>query len=93
VRTELAFGEGKLHLASVIDAADGELCHVDDSREGGGAVDVTARLARPGQRLPFDAFWGAPYAIVAAPDDNDVGLMSPIDEARRLWPPEESPSP
>jgi hypothetical protein len=23
----------------------------------------------------------------------DVGLMSPIDESRRFWPPEESPSP
>jgi uncharacterized glyoxalase superfamily protein PhnB len=42
---------------------------------------------------PFDAFWGARYAIVADADGNDVGLMSPIDEARRTWPPTESPSP
>ena len=42
---------------------------------------------------PFDAFWGARYAIVADPDGNDVGLMSPIDESRRTWPPEESPAP
>jgi len=42
---------------------------------------------------PFDAFWGARYAIVADPDGNDVGLMSPIDDARRTWPPGESPSP
>jgi uncharacterized glyoxalase superfamily protein PhnB len=41
---------------------------------------------------PFDAFWGARYAIVADPDGNDVGLMSPIDESRRTWPPEESPA-
>lgn len=40
---------------------------------------------------PFDAFWGARYAIVADPDGNDVGLMSPIEESRRYWPPEESP--
>jgi len=30
--------------------------------------------------------------IVADPDGNDVGLMSPIDESRRTWPPEESPT-
>jgi uncharacterized glyoxalase superfamily protein PhnB len=46
-----------------------------------------------GRQPPFDAFWGARYAIVADPDGNDVGLMSPIDEARRTWPPEESPAP
>jgi catechol 2,3-dioxygenase-like lactoylglutathione lyase family enzyme len=44
-----------------------------------------------GRQLPFDAFWGARYAIVADPDGNDVGLMSPIDESRRTWPPTESP--
>jgi catechol 2,3-dioxygenase-like lactoylglutathione lyase family enzyme len=46
-----------------------------------------------GRQPPFDAFWGARYAIVADPDGNDVGLMSPIDDARRTWPPEESPAP
>jgi len=46
----------------------------------------------PGRQPPFDAFWGARYAIVADPDGNDVGLMSPIDESRRTWPPEESPA-
>ena len=44
-----------------------------------------------GRQSPFDAFWGARYAIVADPDGNDVGLMSPLDESRRTWPPEESP--
>jgi uncharacterized glyoxalase superfamily protein PhnB len=44
-----------------------------------------------GRQPPFDAFWGARYAIVADPDGNDVGLMSPIDESRRTWPPVESP--
>jgi VIT family protein len=29
-------------------------------------------------------------AIVADPDGNDVGPMSPIDQSRRTWPPEES---
>ena len=46
----------------------------------------------PGRQPPFDAFWGARYAIVADPDGNDVGLMSPIDESRRTWPPVESPT-
>ena len=47
----------------------------------------------PARQPPFDAFWGARYAIVADPDGNDVGLMSPLDESRRRSPPEESPSP
>ncbi len=46
-----------------------------------------------GRQPPFDAFWGARYAIVADPDGNDVGLMSPIDESRRTWPPAPSPDP
>jgi uncharacterized glyoxalase superfamily protein PhnB len=46
-----------------------------------------------GRQPPFDAFWGARYAIVADPDGNDVGLMSPMDDSRRTWPPEESPDP
>ncbi|HXK21917.1 MAG TPA: VOC family protein [Myxococcota bacterium] len=36
---------------------------------------------------PFDAFWGARYAIVEDPDGNHVGLMSEIDPARRTAPP------
>lgn len=46
-----------------------------------------------GRQPPYDAFWGARYAIVADPDGNDVGIMSPVDEARRSWPPRESPTP
>lgn len=44
-----------------------------------------------GRQKPHDAFWGARYAVVADPDGNDVGLMSPIDAARRRWPPQEAP--
>ena len=44
-----------------------------------------------GRQRPYDAFWGARYAIVADPDGNDVGLMSAIDEQRRTWPPVDSP--
>ena len=46
-----------------------------------------------GRQPPFDAFWGARYAIVADPDGNDVGLMSPMEESRRTWPPARSPDP
>ncbi len=40
-----------------------------------------------GQQEPYDAFWGARYAIVADPSGNAVGLMSPSDPARRTRPP------
>jgi catechol 2,3-dioxygenase-like lactoylglutathione lyase family enzyme len=36
-----------------------------------------------GQQPPYDAFWGARFAIVEDPDGNAIGLMSPIDPARR----------
>jgi uncharacterized glyoxalase superfamily protein PhnB len=64
------------------------------SREAVDALyaELTA-AGHPGRQPPFDAFWGARYAIVADPDGNDVGLMSPIDESRRSWPPSESPAP
>ena len=32
-----------------------------------------------GHRAPFDAFWGARYAVVDDPDGNHVGIMSPSD--------------
>jgi uncharacterized glyoxalase superfamily protein PhnB len=53
--------------------------------------DLTA-AGYVGRQRPFDAFWGARYAIVADPDGNDVGLMSPVDPSRRSWPPSDSPS-
>ena len=60
-----------------------------ESRE---AVDAlwAALLAEGAQGLqpPYDTFWGARYAIVEDPDGNPVGLMSPIDPARRSSPPE-----
>ncbi len=35
------------------------------------------------QQPPWDAFWGARYAVVSDPDGNAVGIMSPVDAARR----------
>jgi catechol 2,3-dioxygenase-like lactoylglutathione lyase family enzyme len=40
-----------------------------------------------GRQAPYDAFWGARYAVIEDPDGNHVGLMSPLDPARRLPPP------
>jgi len=54
------------------------------SRDGVDAIysDLTAAGYR-GQHEPYDAFWGARYAIVEDPDGNAVGIMSPVDPARR----------
>jgi catechol 2,3-dioxygenase-like lactoylglutathione lyase family enzyme len=50
-------------------------------------ADLTGAGYR-GLQAPFDAFWGARYAIVEDPDGIAVGLMSPVDPARHHWPPE-----
>ena len=44
--------------------------------------DLT-HAGHPGQQEPYDAFWGARYAVVGDPDGNPVGLMSRVDPARR----------
>jgi catechol 2,3-dioxygenase-like lactoylglutathione lyase family enzyme len=41
-----------------------------------------------GLQAPFDAFWGARYAVVEDPNGIAVGLMSPIDPELKYWPPE-----
>src|SRR6202011_330208 len=43
-------------------------------------ADLT-RAGYGGHQKPYDAFWGARYAIVDDPHGNGVGLMSPIDES------------
>jgi catechol 2,3-dioxygenase-like lactoylglutathione lyase family enzyme len=54
------------------------------------AVDETYRnltaAGYVGQQEPYDGFMGARYAVVADPDGNSVGLMSPIDPARSTLP-------
>jgi uncharacterized glyoxalase superfamily protein PhnB len=55
-------------------------------------ADLTA-AGHPGVQPPFDAFWGARYAVVADPDGVHVGLMSPSDDAHRQWPPTPAPAP
>lgn len=41
-----------------------------------------------GLQAPFDAFWGARYAILEDPDGIAVGLMSPIAPDRKAPPPD-----
>lgn len=41
-----------------------------------------------GQQPPYDAFWGARYALVADPEGNSVGIMSSVDPDRRTRPSE-----
>ena len=61
--------------------------HVETREE----VDrVHARVVQAGYRShkpPEDAFWGARYAIVADPDGNSVGIMSPVEDSMRRPPP------
>jgi catechol 2,3-dioxygenase-like lactoylglutathione lyase family enzyme len=48
--------------------------------------DLVAELAAAGaavQQAPWDAFWGARYAVVSDPDGQAVGIMSPVDDALR----------
>jgi uncharacterized glyoxalase superfamily protein PhnB len=48
-----------------------------------------ARVAAAGHRVvhePYDAFWGARYALVQDPVGNTVGLMGPIDRSRGYVP-------
>ena len=41
-----------------------------------------------GLQAPYDAFWGARYAIVQDPDGIAVGLMSPVSAEFRSPPPD-----
>ena len=45
--------------------------------------DELVAAGHASQQPPYDAFWGARYAVVTDPDGNAVGLMSPVDQARR----------
>jgi catechol 2,3-dioxygenase-like lactoylglutathione lyase family enzyme len=38
------------------------------------------------QQPPYDAFWGARYAVIEDPDGNAVGIMSPVNPDRRSQP-------
>ena len=44
-------------------------------------------LGHKSSQPPYDAFWGARYAILEDPDGNHIGVMSASDPARRGAPP------
>ena len=50
--------------------------------------DHLAGLGYASAQPPFDAFWGARYAIVEDPDGTHIGIMSPSDRSRGAAPPE-----
>lgn len=50
--------------------------------------DKLTGLGHRSSQPPFDAFWGARYAIVEDPDGNHIGLMSASDPDRRSAPPD-----
>ncbi|HVT75574.1 MAG TPA: VOC family protein [Acidimicrobiales bacterium] len=50
--------------------------------------DHMVGLGHPSQRAPFDAFWGARYAVLVDPDGNHVSLMSPMDKSLGGPPPD-----
>jgi len=62
--------------------------HVKSRQDVDRIHDHLTGLGHPSAQPPFDAFWGARYAIVEDPDGNHVGLMSPSDPSRRTAPPE-----
>ncbi len=62
---------------------------VDSRQEVDALVAALVADGVPVQQEPFDAFWGARYAVVSDPDGNGVGIMSPVDPALRS----EAPAP
>ncbi|HTT71406.1 MAG TPA: VOC family protein [Anaeromyxobacteraceae bacterium] len=51
---------------------------------------LSDELSRAGYKLqqpPYDAFWGARYAVLEDPSGHAVGLMSPVDARRRSYEP------
>jgi catechol 2,3-dioxygenase-like lactoylglutathione lyase family enzyme len=60
---------------------------VDRREEVDELVATLADDGVPVQQEPYDAFWGARYAVVSDPDGNGVGIMSPVDPAHRSEPP------
>jgi catechol 2,3-dioxygenase-like lactoylglutathione lyase family enzyme len=69
-------GNGIVLAFEVPDRADVDRLH--DELVAAGATS---------QQPPYDAFWGARFAVVADPDGNAVAVTSPVDAAYRSAPP------
>jgi uncharacterized glyoxalase superfamily protein PhnB len=72
-------GTGTRNVLSFAVSSRAEVDRIHDRLTGLGY-----RSAQP----PYDAFWGARYAIVEDPDGNHIGLMSARDLARQTPPPD-----
>ena len=74
------------------DADDVHRTVIGFSLETRDAVDeVFAEMTADGYKgvqTPWDAFWGARYAILEDPEGNHVGIMSPSEEQHRSTPPD-----
>jgi catechol 2,3-dioxygenase-like lactoylglutathione lyase family enzyme len=60
---------------SLASRADVDRCHAELTAAG-----------HLGHQVPYDAFWGGRYAIVADPDGNECGLMGPTDATHKYTP-------
>ena len=56
---------------------------VPDRAEVDRLYDQLVAAGARSQQSPYDAFWGARFAVVADPDGNAVAVMSPVDAAYR----------
>jgi len=87
---------GEIYHEGVRDGSSGGVVigfSVDTRAEVDAAYERLTAAGHRGLQVPYDAFWGARYAIVADPDGNDVGIMSPMDDTMRTpWPPTPSPN-
>lgn len=57
--------------------------------------EVVARMSAAGHpvaQLPYDAFWGSRFAVLADPDGYQLGVMSPGVVEHRYWPPRDAPT-
>ncbi len=57
--------------------------HVETRQAVDDLVDELTAAGTEVQQEPYDAFWGARYAVVSDPDGNAVGIMSPAEDAYR----------
>jgi catechol 2,3-dioxygenase-like lactoylglutathione lyase family enzyme len=54
---------------------------VDSNEDVDALHDHLVSLGHPSHLAPWDAFWGARFAIVVDPDGNHVSIMGPMKDA------------